>query len=247
MKFSKWIWGTFLLLAAVFALANQFGGFVELGIGSFIAAFLALAFLVQCVAHLTFAPLPIPLAALYIIFQNPLELPYLQPWMLILAAALASAGLLVLLPKKNWHKRLSDSCGGHHIHHHSRSGDHHPQMRAEDGGNDNNPSVSVNFGAASRYLHADCLETAQLYCSFGALEVFFDQAQLSPNGAEAVCYCSFGAITIYVPRHWQVIDRLSCSLGGVDIDHRFAAPAENAPRLTLTGSVSLSGLEVRFV
>jgi hypothetical protein len=244
MSFSHWIWGTFMLLAAAFVLSNQFGGFVDIGIGSVIVTVLALAFAVQCIAQLAFALLPVPLAVLYVIFQEPLGWPYLQPWTLILAAAFSCIGLFILLPRRNKYSKW-DSPRKHG--HYSRGGKHGPQVVTEDGGNDNNPSVSVNFGATSRYLHSDCLETVQLYCNFGALEVFFGQAQPSPNGTEVNMTCSFGAITIFVPKHWHVIDNLGCTLGGVDLDNRFAAPAENAPVLTLTGSVTMGGIEVRLV
>jgi len=232
-----------MLLAATFVLANQFGDFLNIGIGSIIVAVLSLAFIVQCIVRLSFSPLPIPLAILYYVFQAPLGLPYLQIWTLLLAALLATIGLFVLLPRKHWHK--STTWGGNM--HHSRGDGHEPQMRTEDGGNENNPSVNVRFGGVSRYLHSDCLETAQLYCNFGALEVFFDKAELSPNGAVANCNCSFGGMTIFVPKHWHVIDDLNCTLGGVEIDNRFATPTENAPQLTLTGNVLLGGIEIRFV
>ena len=242
--FSKLIWGTFMLLAAAFVLANQFGGFVEIGVGSVIVAVLALAFIVQCIAHLSFAPLPIPFAALYIIFQKPLDLPELPIWTLLLAALFATIGLFVLLPRKY----RGGSWGGYHGYvYHGRNGADHIEAPAEDGGNENNPSVNVSFGAVSRYLHSECLETVRLYCNFGAIEVFFDKARLSPNGAVVDCNCSFGGMTIFVPKHWCVIDHLNCTLGGLEIDNRFAAPAENAPQLTLSGSVVLGGIEVRFV
>jgi hypothetical protein len=166
---------------------------------------------------------------------------------LILAAVFATIGLFILLPRKHFHADIS--WGGSHKYKHdnTRNKGHHPNMRIEDGGSDNNPSISVKFGGVSRYLHSDSLETAQLYCSFGALEVYFDQAQLSPNGATASLNCSFGATTLFVPKHWQIIDELNCTLGGIEIDNRFAAPTEDPPKLTLTGSVSLGGIEVRYV
>ncbi len=235
---SNWVWGLFLLLAAAFVVINQFNGFANLGIGSIIAAALSVIFFVQCIANLSFAPLPIPLAVLYIVFQAPFELPYIKPWLLILASVLATAGLSILLPRKLKHRE----CGNY-----SRPEKHQPQMRTEDGGNENNPVININFGAISRRLHADSLETAKLYCRFGALEIFFDQAQLSPNGAEATLDCSFGAIKLLIPKHWRVIDKVSCSLGGIDVENRYAAPAENAPQLTLAGTVSLGGIEVRYI
>jgi hypothetical protein len=234
------MWGTLLLLAAVFILVNQLNGFTSIGIGSIIAIILTLAFILQCIINLHFAAIPIALAVFYIIFRTPLDLPYIQTWTIIIAAVLASIGLSVLLPKKknNWGKKYS---------HYSRSTDQQPQMRTESGNNDNNPVISVNFSALSRSLQADSLETVQLNCNFGALEIFFDKVELNPNGAEVILNCSFGGIKLCIPKHWHLIDRLDCTLGGVDMDTRFASRAENAPQLILIGNVSFSGVEVRYI
>jgi predicted membrane protein len=221
--------------------ANQLNGFAELGVFSILAAILALAFVVQCLAHLTFAPLPIPLAVLYIIFQAPLQLPEIKIWTLILAAILASCGFAFLLPKKRRHEKIFSAFNP------GNSKNNPGKVYVETGDNDNNPSVSVNFGAVSRRLQADSLETAQLYCNFGALEVYFDQAKLSPRGAEVNLNCSFGAIKLLIPQNWCVVDRINCTLGGVDMAKSPITPPENAPRLVLTGSVSLGGVEVRYV
>jgi len=242
--FSKLIWGTFLLLAAVFVLFNQFNGFTRLGIGSIIAAVLSVIFLVQCIADRNFALLPIPVAVLYIVFRAPLDLPAIRTKTVILSSVLACIGLGILLPRKYGricHEFKSGDNSGDTQHIHTE------KSRLENSGNDNNPKVSVNFGAVSRHLYADSLETVQLNCNFGAMEIFFDQTELSPNGAEVTLNCSIGAIKIYLPRHWRIVDRVSCSLGGVDIDKRFTTPDENAPQLIINGSVSLGGIEVRYI
>lgn len=245
-RFSSWIWGTFMLLIATFVLSNQLGGFVEIGLGSIIAAALAITFMIQCIMRLSFAPMPIPIAILYIIFQKPYEWPYIQYWSLFTAALFAVIGLSILLPRK--HRQKNDVFMGYNgKKHYSRGDKHYSQMTPEDGGSDNNPSVSVSFGGISRYLHSDCLESAHLSCSFGALEIFFDQVQLSQNGATVNIDCSFGAVKIFIPKHWRVIDRLNCSLGGVDIDDRFSAVIDNSPVLTLIGEVSLGAVEVNFI
>jgi len=239
-RFSNLIRGTFLLFAAVFIVFNQLEGFADIGIGSIIAVILSLAVIVQCLAHLRLAPLPVPFAVLYIVFQTPLELPHIKVWALILASLLASAGLAVLFPIRRRHNHSKDR-------HHGRSGGHRPQVQTDNSGNDNNPSFNVNFGSVSKRLQADNLETAQLNCNFGALKVFFDEVELAPNGAEVILNCSFGAVELFVPKHWLVIDKLNCTLGGVDIDKRFTNAADNAPQITLTGSVSIGGVEVRWV
>jgi len=232
--FSRLIWGTFLLLAAALIVFNQISGFADIGVGSIIAAVLSLAVIVQCTASLHIAPLPIPLAALYIVFQEPFELPYIKIWALILSSVLASMGLAALLPKRRRRNRCQND-------------GNHQQIHTEIGDKDNNPSVHVNFGAVVKRLRADNLETIRLSCNFGALKVFFDQVELSPSGAEAILNCSFGGIELFVPKHWRVTDNLNCTLGGVGIGKDLAETPESAPKLTLTGNVSLGGVDVRYI
>jgi hypothetical protein len=228
------IWGVVLLLAAAFVLTNNFFGLTDIGIGRIIAAVLAVAFIVQCIASSHIAPIVIPLGVLYIIFRAPLGLPEIHTGKLIAACILASIGLGILLPHKSYSR---NKCGNY-------GGSKEPP-RVESGGKDNNPCFSVNFGTVSGSLNADSLETVRLSCNFGAMEIFFNQAGLNPNGADVYINCSFGGIQLIIPGHWQVIDRLNRTLAGVDI--KFASTAENAPRLTLNGSVTLGGIEVKYI
>ena len=239
-NFSKVIWGTFLLLAAAFLLVNQFDSFKNIRVGSIIVAILALIFFVQCIANLRFSFIPIPLAVLYIIFQKPFDLPFVKANILILSSALASVGLTMLIPKKRWSNKQ------HFKVFHKIDG-FEEQTSTEESYSDNNPVVGVNVGAISRHLFADNLETVRLTCNFGALEIFFDQVTVSPNGAVVDINCSFGAVKLLIPRQWHIIDKLNCSLGGVDMDKNFAGPGENTPQLTLTGGVSLGGIEVKYL
>jgi len=226
-KSSNVTWGVSLLLVAAFILMNQFSDFTDIGLGSIIAIILALAFIVRCVVRLHFAPLPIPLAVLYLVLQAPMGLPPIGIGLMITAAVIAYFGLDMLLPGKRWRRKLRRS------------------RASVETGDENNPSISVSFGEVNRHLRASALETARLNCSFGAMEISFDRAELSPNGAEVMMNCSFGSIELFVPGHWHIIDQVDCAVGGVDIGKGFAAPADNAPRLTLSGKVSFGGIEVR--
>jgi len=237
LRSSHFLWGVFLLLAAAFVLTNNYFDFADIGIGKIIITILALAFIVQCISRLHIAPLVIPLAVLYVIFRSHLGLPEIQTWKLIVAAVLAFIGLNILIPQRRHSCNYGNKSGG--------SNEQQKKIPTEDN-NDNNPYISVNFGTVSRSLHADSLETARLSCNFGAMEIFFNQVELSPNGAEVSIICSFGGVQLFIPRHWQVIDKLHCTLAGVD-NRSFSAPAENAPRLTLNGSVSLGGVEVKYI
>jgi len=267
-NFSKTGWAIGLLVVAGLILANQFGGFVELGIWSIIIGALALVFLIQNLLSLNFAVLPIPIAALYWIFQIPLGLPEIGFWPLAVVAVLLSIALGALLPnkylskKKNWFGNvgpvydrrgnrvdhddgadvvIEDDCneangfiiGG-------------KRKKVSERGCENNPSISVSFGSLTRYLHADALETVELNCNMGNLEVYFDDVTLSPNGAVVEASVSLGNIEIYLPREWRVIDELGASLGNAEVDDRFSDD-EDAPTIVVRGNASLGNLEVNRI
>jgi len=228
-KSSNVTWGVSLLLVAAFILMNQFSDFTDIGIGSIIAIILALAFIVQCLVRSHFSLLPIPLAVLYRVLQAPLGLPVVRIWPMIAVAVLVYVGLEMLLPRKRRQQKWKQS---------------KVSVKTDD---ENNPSINVNFGEVNRHLCAAALETARLNCSFGAMEISFDQVELSPDGAEVMLNCSFGSIELFVPGHWHITDQIDCTVGGVDIGKGFASSADNAPRLTLSGKVSFGSIEVRHI
>lgn len=236
MKNKNWFWGLFFLLSAVFVIASQTGSFGQIGFLSILATVLLAAIIIRSLADLNFYGVFIPLGLLYLIYWQPLALIYISPWLLLLAAVLAGIGFSFFF-HKHPHKAVC-SCSHDEIEHFNQTSENI---------DDNNPYAKVTFGSSSKYLHADCLKSGQFIASFGALEVFFDQAQLSPEGAEIFLDCSFGSIKLYVPKHWRVLDNLHASLGGVDNDTRLSQPNENSPRLTLTGSVQLGGIEIQYI
>jgi len=245
---SKLAWGLFWLLIAALILANYFGGFVQLGAWSVIIAAIACAILVYCIATLSFASIPIPLAALYYIFQVPLELPYVSFWMMVLVALLLTCGLHVLLPRRfrnvgAFKVSFDGSSRGGRVH----GGGDETDALVEEGEDENNPYIRVKFGHISRYLHSECLESAQLECSCGAMEVYFDHVQLSPDGAEIYVKCSLGSLELYVPSHWNVINNMSASLGNADVGKRREPIDEDAPMITINGGVTLGNVEIHRI
>lgn len=234
MKNRNWFWGFFFLLAAVFVIASQTGSFGQIGLLSILATVLLVALAIHSTIQRNFFGLFAPVALLYWIYQQPLGLLVISPWLLLLAAVLASIGFSCIFHP---HPNFS---------HYSHGGMESFNETVENV-DDNNPYSKVTFGASSKYLHSDCLKSGQFFVSFGALEIFFDQAQLSPEGAEMFLDCKFGAIKLYVPKHWRVRDNLHASLGGVDNDLRMAQPTEDAPQLTLSGDVQFGAVEIHYI
>ena len=273
--FSKLVWGLLLLLAAVFIVANQITGFVELGFWSILVGTLALAYAIASLIKLKFDSLPIPLAIVYIVIQTPLDLPHINAWLLILAAVLASIGLSIILPKKmrsfvNVKKTRKRNNGikidedGIKVGDIEIGEDGIKIGRVEIDEDDadieidvddhvvkdeynNNPEISMKFGGQSSYLHADSLETVHLECKFGGLEVYFDHAKLSPNGAKVYCDCKFGSIELFVPKEWHVYDDISVVSGGASRKRRKETPAPDAPVLTVKGDVAFGSIEIIYV
>lgn len=232
MKNRNWFWGVFFLVAAVFVLASQFGSFGHIGLFSILATVLLVALLIEGLIDRNFFGIFVPIAFLYMIYQQPLHLVVISIWLLLLAAVLASTGLSMIFHK--------------HPHYHCHD-KHEEFYQTTENIDDNNPYAKVSFGSSSKYLHGDCIKTGQFTSSFGALEVFFDQAQLNPEGAEIFLDCSFATIKLYIPRHWIIRDNVRASLGSVENDVRLNQPAENAPRLTLSGTVQFGSVEIHYI
>lgn len=235
MKSRNLFWGLFFVAMAVFVIASQTGSFVQISVLGILATVLIAAIVIHSVLRRNFFGVFVPASFLYLIYRQPLALPGISFWLLLLAAVLASVGFSFL-----FHSRP-----------HGWGCCRHPDMKRfgkyEESGDDNNPSARASFSGSSKYLHGDSIKSGQFSCSFGSLEVFFDEARLSPEGAEIYLDVSFGSIELYVPKQWKVIDDVRVSLGAVENDIRLPRPGENAPRLTLTGSVQFGNVEIHYV
>ena len=140
MKNRNWFWGIFFILAAVFVIASQMGSFVEVGFVSLLATVLLVALLIQSLINMEYFGIFLSLGLLYLIYQQPLDLPHISFWLLILAVIFISIGFSIIL-RSHHHKKW---CCEH--------GEWRHDKTAEDI-DDNNPSARVSFGASSKYLH----------------------------------------------------------------------------------------------
>lgn len=236
MKQRKWFWGIFFILSAVFVIASQITDFVKIGVWSILGAILLLAILIDSIPRRNFFGIFIPLALIYEIFWQPLHLVKISVWLLLAAAVLAGIGFSLLFRPRppRWMPKKGH---GH--------GDRFQQTC--DTTDDNNPSAKVSFGACTKYLQSPALRSGQLYTSFGSLEVYLDQAQLSPEGAEFYIDCRFSSVKLYVPRFWKVESHLQTFLGSADIRDSGSPISSDAPCLTLSGNVSFGSVEIQYV
>lgn len=237
MKHNNWFWGVFFVLAAVLVIVSQVTtSFVQIGFWSILAAVLLAAVFIQSLVHLNYFGVFLSLALAYWIFQAPLNLYIISPWVLLLSAVLLSIGFHIIFSRSAKYRYVKRHCSG--------GDDGYTTIEDVD---DNNPYIKVSFGASSKYLHADALKSGQFYCHLGELKVYFDQVQLHPDGAEIYVDCSLGAVNLYFPKTWRVVNKLHGSLGGVNEDSHRSIPDPDAPQIVVTGNVSLGAVEINYV
>jgi len=254
----NWAWGILLLAAAALILANQLGFFIQFSFGCIVAIVLAIVFLSESIRHRKITPLPFAIAMGYIFLRNQMLVPHMSTWALLLAATLGSAGLGIFFPRKARYKNFV--FGGTFVDANDDDDDwdmddedskerrrKQSRIHSEAAAIDNDPSFNVNFGHMSRYLYADALNTVNLSCNFGGMEIYFDQAQLSPDGATVHVNCKFGGVELFVPGHWHVEEQVGCVFGGAEVDRRLTASTEDAPRLLVVGDVAFGGIEIRRI
>ncbi|MCL2366673.1 MAG: cell wall-active antibiotics response protein [Oscillospiraceae bacterium] len=247
-KTENWGWAAFWLIVPALVLINHFSGFVQLGIWSIITGAVAVAMLIYCIGTLSLASLPFPIATLYFLLQTPLELPFIPFWTLVMVTVPLVIALHVLIPRRfKTGRRAASHWTGECGFGKDEDFDADEEMVIDENDDENNPYISVKFGGASRYLHSDCLESLDLRCAFGGMDIYMDQVQLSPNGATVYVDCKFGGIDIYVPSHWRVIDQMSAAIGASEVDDRLQSADADAPTLTLRGNVSFGGVDVNRI
>ena len=240
MNGKKIFWGIFFILATVLLIVSQVGSFMEIGFWSLLGTIILLAVIIQSAIYRVWFGICISAAFLYMIYQEPLGWPDISFVVLIVAAVLLSIGLHFLLkPKKQHYRDSSHFC-------YMGSGDGWQEAKHSDNEDDNDPEMSVKFGNIVRYLHSSALRSGKLQCSFGNLEVYFDEAALAPEGAELFIECSFGDTKLYIPKHWSVEERLSKSLGDASFGGKRPEP-DAGSRLVLTGNVSFGNVRINYV
>lgn len=238
-KFRTVFWGIFFLVAAVFILVSQLGYLTpRISLWRLILSVFLLAITVEGVLHMEFFSILVPLAGIACLFDAQLGLQAITPWPLLGAATFASIGLSIIFHNKGsrWKQKYAFI--------HSDNAAHPDFEETVENLNANMVFSKVTFGASIKYLHAQRLERAEFECSFGSLKVYFDQAQLSPDGADVRINCSFGGVTLYVPRGWTVKDDINASIGTVK-NRENRPDTENV--LRVRGNVSFGGVDIVYI
>ena len=234
MKSKNIFWGLFLVTSAALVIASQVTYFDTIGAVSILATVFLTAIIISSIVRLEFFGIFVPTAFLYMIYNEPLGLPFIRPIILVSSAVLAAAGCSLIFRKRPQKAVFANYPNNQY-------------NRVNDSVSDNNPNVKTSVGSSSRYLRADALQSGQFTVTFGELAVYFDQVRLSPTGAEVFVDCNFGSLKLYIPRHWNVVDKIGVMLGEVKNKTQQAQPQATEPLLTLSGNVKLGSVEINYI
>mgnify|MGYP007069860514 CR=1 FL=1 len=202
--------------------------------GLIIAAFMVLI-IIHSIIDLSFGGILFPIAIICIIFDNPLGITAITPWIVLIAALLVTIALNMIFPKHEKKAKYS----------HDESG-YFANKKYENSTEDQNGHVSyaMKFGSATKYVRIPNLTSADLNSQFGELSVFFDGSQVPGGRVFINCNVSFGEMDLYIPASWRVENKVSVALGDCK-DHSSNAPvSEGGIICVIDGSVSFGELKV---
>lgn len=101
------------------------------------------------------------------------------------------------------------------------------------------------FSGAQLNIESQAWRGGELGVTAGGVEVDFRNTRLAPEGAVLDLRVVMGGVDIRVPPTWKVTLEVTPLFGGADDMTRTTQGSADAPRLRLTGTVTLGGVTVR--
>lgn len=229
----------------VFALPDIFDG---VKIWEMIIAIIMVVIIFHSILDLAFGGIFFPLAILCIIFDEPLGITAITPWIVLIAALLLTIAFEKLFPS-HWIKRHFRKAVNGNVDvefHNDDRRSHRSSGESVNSSSDDSEHVfqSVRFGSGSKYINSKNLKSVSLDCNFGELSAYLDKAEVPERQVEVNAKVAFGEINIYIPRDWKVINKVAVSMGDCD-DRASSIPGvEDGVTCTITGSVSFGDLQI---
>lgn len=237
MQKNRLFWGIMFLLAAAFVIVGKLGYLGNFSPFSLIFTVFMLAVIAKSIPRLNFAGILFPIAFLCITYDKVLNIENLTPWTVLAVALLGSIGLSLLFHRKN------DSWYSYHHKYHSYN---HPHVEVIDVEDNDHVKQSTRFGSSTKYINSDNFKQADLECSFGSIQVYFNKAHVKTEAIVRISG-SFCGIELYVPKEWHVENQIESIVGGVSEKGKGYVTSESAPVLKLVGELNFSGVEIIYI
>ena len=216
----------------VFSLPLAFAGVSTWGL---IVSAIMVLIIIHSILYLNFGGIFIPLAVICIMFDEPLGITAITPWIVLIAAILLTVAFDMLFSRQRMRRR----CDRRYRHCDS---DRFTTESLDD--ENGNIMHSTRFGSSTKYVRSDNLHTADLSTQFGEMSVFFDGAVVPAGTVILNCQVSFGEMDLYIPKDWNVQNRVSVALGNCDDRCSGTNPADGNITCLIEGSVSFGELKL---
>lgn len=232
MKLEKIFWGLLFITLAVVMIINPMGLLEDLSVIQILLGIILGAWFIKSVIHFSYAGILFSLAFLCIIFNKELDITNITPWPVLLAATFGTIGLHYLFPHSS-----------HHYFKHKNKFNTFTTTETDETFN-----VDTSFGENIKYISSKNLKSGDIDCAFGSVKLYLDNAMLSADGTTINIDASFSGIEIYVPKDWQIVNKLYNTLSGVEEKNRSVNTFENCKNiLTLVGNLSFSGVTIIYL
>lgn len=230
-------WGLLFILGAIFIIVNKLGYFQDINVLTVVFTIILAGVLIDSILRRSFGGILFSLAFLCILYDKTLGIETLTPWPVLVAALCGTIGLNMIFKEK---KRSWNSEKMH------RGWDKEKYKEVIDEESDEWVRCEVSFSSTTKYINSTSFRKADLECSFGNMNVYFDNAILGGGSALVNVEVSFGDMKLYIPKTWKVVMNLDNSFGGCKEYGSCAANSEENV-LMLSGEVSFGALEIYYI
>jgi len=230
-KSKNLITGLIIICIACFLLVSQLGLlkdftlFNDIGFFQVVFGILLIIFFIDALFKLKFGQLFFSTAFFIIVFDEELHLTSITPWTVLISALLITIGITIIFPKKKRYHRFSDN------------------STTVDG---EKLYFKTSFGDETKYIKSNNFSYGDFSCSFGDLNVYFNDAEMLTNRARINVDVKFGDMDIFVPKDWNIVCNVNSSFGDVNTkgDNIITSPEKT---LEITGGVHFGDLLITHI
>ena len=233
MKRERVFLGLILILGSISLIIKKLGYLGHINIFSIVLTIFLIGIMIKSIFKRNFAGILFPIAFICIIFDDKLGITAITPWTVLIAAALGSLGLSMI-----FHNKPNKYFNNHHDWVSKKS-----SITYEE--DENSIKLNTSFGSSTKNINNLNFERVDINCSFGHMEVYFDNTILKDGSGTIMLDTSFSSVEIYIPKSWIVESKANASFGGLNEKNRNVGTSENI--LTIIGNINFAVVDIIYI
>lgn len=233
MKRERIFWGVVLIFGSIALIVKKLGYLGHINIFSIVLTIFLICIMIKSIFKRNFSGILFPIAFICIIFDDKLGITAITPWTVLIAAALGSLGLSMI-----FHNKPNKYFNNHHYWISKKSSITYEEY-------ENSIKLNTSFGASTKNINNLNFERIDINCSFGSMEIYFDNAILKDGRGTIMVDTSFSSVELYIPKSWTVENKVNTFFGGLNEKNRNVGTSENI--LTIIGNISFAVVDIIYV